>query len=177
MPFDLSQIADPDIRRLLADPNNTEDMAKGYLMLGVEAESRNDWEDAVEYYQQVIGFDAKDPEVRYFGPNNLAGSLINLERFDEAEKQCNAAIEIDKDRPNAHRNLGLACERQDKYSDAAVCFMNASYLDRTDNRAWQQLTKLLESHPEVLSETEDLAHAMEHALEYYEAHGGIPDPE
>jgi tetratricopeptide (TPR) repeat protein len=175
MQFDLSQIADPDIRRLLADPANAEDMAKGYLMLGVEAENRNDWEDAVEYYQQVLSFDAKDPAVRYFALNNLACSFINLERFEEAEKQCIAAIEVDKDRHNAHRNLGLACEGQEKYSDAAVCFMNASFLDRQDKRAWQHLTQLLDSHPEVLSETEGLADAMQHARDYYEAQGDVPD--
>ncbi len=175
MQFDLSQIADPEIRRLLADPENPEDMAKGYLMLGVEAENRNDWEDAVEYYKQALSFDAKDPAVRYFGPNNLAWSLINLQRFEEAEEHCIAAIEVDQDRHNAHRNLGLACQGQEKYSDAAVCFMNALFLDRSDRGAWRPLAQLLESHPEVLSETEGLADAMKHAREYYEAHGGVPD--
>jgi len=38
-PLDITKIDDPKIRGFLADPNNTEDMAKGYLLLGLEAEA------------------------------------------------------------------------------------------------------------------------------------------
>jgi tetratricopeptide (TPR) repeat protein len=175
MQLDPSQIENPDIQRLFADPADTEAMAKGYLMLGIEAENDGDWEDAIDYYEHVLSLDSKDPVIRYFGPNNLAYSLLSLDRFDEAEKHCLAAIGVDQDRHHAHKNLGLACEGLGKFSDAAVCFMNASFLNREDKRAWQYLMNLLADHPEVLDETPGLPEAIRHAREYYEAHGGVPD--
>ena len=174
LPLDITKIADPKIRGFLADPGNTEDMAKGYLLLGFEAESRNDWEYAVQCYQRVLRYDASDLAVRYFGPNNLAYSMLNLRQFKEAEFYCGVAIAADNDRHNAHKNLGLACEGQGKFKDAAMCFLNAARRNMADKRAWLHLTKLVTSHPEVLSESPDLADAMKQGREFYEAHGGEP---
>jgi hypothetical protein len=62
------------------------------LHLGLEAEERQDLEEAATNYLRIVALVLADDMVRYFGHNNLAYSLIQLSRFDEAEAHCLAAI-------------------------------------------------------------------------------------
>ena len=165
----ISQIA-----RLLSDPTKTEDVAKAHLLLGLEAEERQDWDDAAKNYLRIVELAPADDMVRYFGYNNRAYSLLQMKRFEEAETHCMAAIEVDDARHNAYKNLGLACEALGRPAEAAVCFINAGYRNAADKRAWLHLQQLLSKNPDLLAQVPDLAERMADLREFYEAHGGVP---
>lgn len=164
----------PAIGRLLSDPAKEADVAKAHLLLGLEAEDRLDWGNAVEHYLRVVELVPADSMVRYFGHNNLAYSLLQLRRFNEAEMHAVAAIEIDAERHNAFKNLGLACEGLGRPADAADCFIGASLRNMTDKRAWLHLQQLLANNPDLLSQRADLAEHIEGIRDNYESHGGVP---
>ncbi len=142
--------------QLLAHPERPDDVARAHLTLGVIHEHEMDWAAAVESYRKVVALNPQDPHQRYFGNNNLAYSLISLGRFDEAEAYCRAAIEVDGERHNAHKNLGLVYQGQGRWLDAALSFMTAYELNPRDARAWHHLQLLLGSKPELLAKSERL---------------------
>jgi len=164
-----------EIERLLSDPTNINNVAWGYLKLGLEAEDRLDWDDAIEQYQRVIELAPEDKKVRYFGYNNRAYALLMLKRFEEAESHCISAIDVDDDRHNAYKNLGLTCEGLGRPIDAATSFINAAFRNGTDERAWLHLQKLLTANPDVLAQKPVLVEQMEAIRKHYEAYyGGVP---
>lgn len=165
----ISQIA-----RLLSDPTNTVSVAKAHLLLGLEAEERNDWEDAAQNYLRIVELAPADEMVLYFGHNNRAYSLLQLKRFEEAEAHCMAAIQINDARHNAYKNLGLAYDALDRPVDAGFCFINAASRNATDKRAWLHLQQLLSKNPDLLAQSPDLAECMEALCDFYKANGGIP---
>ena len=158
----------------LSGPSNLEDIAKAYLMRGSEAEHRCDWEDAVAHYRQVVALVPADRMLRYWGHNNLAYSLLLLGRFGEAESHARAAIDVNEDRHNAHKNLGLACEGLGRPVEAATSFLDAAFRCAADERAWLHLQKLLTKHPDLLAEEHELGERMEVLRQFYEEHGGVP---
>ena len=87
--------------------------------------------------------------LNYFLRNNLGYSLNQLGQFSEGESWCRKAIEIDWNRPNAHKNLGLALQGQTRYPEAAESFRNATLVDPFDRRALNHLRELLEIHPDL----------------------------
>ena len=134
----------------LANPRDKDDAARAHLTLGCIHEHESDWTAAIESYRQVLACEPCDQTVQYFGNNNLGYSLIQLGHFDEAEDYCTAAISIDEQRHNAHKNLGLVCEGQGRWADAAMCFATAYRRNPRDPRAWRHLQQLLEAHPNLL---------------------------
>jgi tetratricopeptide (TPR) repeat protein len=167
----ISQIA-----RLLLDPTHTVNVAKAHLLLGLEAESRSDWEDAAENYLRIVELAPADHMVLYFGHNNRAGSLLRLSRFDEASAHCMAAIEVDASRHQAYDNLGLAFEALGRLAEAAVCFIGAAYRNAADKQAWLHLQQLVSGNPELLVESADLGEQMEVLRKFRESRGhGIPN--
>lgn len=142
--------------RMLADPQSPDDPAKAHLMIGCIHEREADWDSAVGRYLRVLEADPEDPRVRYFGHNNLAYSLVQLGRFDEAEPHCLAAIRINPDQYNAHKNLGLVRQGQRRQLEAAFSFVAACRACPREPRAWHLLEALLSGHPEILAGSEDL---------------------
>jgi tetratricopeptide (TPR) repeat protein len=80
--------------------------------------------------------------------------LNTLNRFDEAEGYCRAAIGIDSRRPNAFKNLGIALRGQHRDADAARCFIQATQADAADARSLKLLESLLAENPGMGFETE-----------------------
>jgi tetratricopeptide (TPR) repeat protein len=140
----------------LADVHTPDERAFGYLLLGGLGERRTDWGDAVHQYGKALAEGASDEKILYFGNNNLGYSLIQLERFDEAEPYCLTAIGIDPTRHNAHKNLGLVRQGQQRPGEAAACFMEASRLRPSDRRSWHLLQALLAREPDLLSRSPGL---------------------
>lgn len=116
-------------------PEERNRRAFAWLRRGGEAERREDWASGVDCYGAALDLGPVAPELRYFGHNNLAYCLIRLTRFDTAEPHCRAAIEVDPGRHNAHKNLGLVRQGQDRPAEAAACFATAFRLCPSDVRA------------------------------------------
>ncbi|MDO8790002.1 MAG: tetratricopeptide repeat protein [Sulfuritalea sp.] len=168
-PSDKTTSGISQIARLLSDATNTVSVAKAHLLLGLEAEERQDWEGAAEYYLRIVKSAPADDMLRYFGHNNRAYSLIQLERFDEAEAHCRAAIEVDAARHHAYKNLGLACEALGRPTEASTCFLDAVCRNAADKRAWLHLQQLLAKNSDLLAQSPDLAASVAAVREFYKA--------
>ena len=140
----------------LAQSQSSDELARAQLTLGCISEHERDWPAAIDHYRTVLATDPRDPMICYFGNNNLGYSLIQLGRFDEAEEFCEAAIEIDGQRHNAHKNLGLVQEGQGRWLDAAFSFATAYRRNPHDPRAWRHLEQLLAARPQLLGQSAEL---------------------
>ena len=110
---------------LLREARGPDDQARAYLSLGVLDERREEWEGAISHYRKCLATGSERKDLLYYGNNNLGFSLVKLERFDEAEEFCLAAIEMDPARHNAHKNLGLVRQGLGHWLDAANCYVEA----------------------------------------------------
>ena len=142
-------LAREQFRHLLDRTEDPEFKAQIVLSLGQTAEKAGDFDLAVEFYRQAMSFEPVHPHAWYFIHNNLGYSLIQLGRFADAEVYCRKAITITPERPNAHKNLGLALQGQDSNMEAAAAFVAASRANASDARALGHLEALLADHPEL----------------------------
>jgi tetratricopeptide (TPR) repeat protein len=125
-------------------------------------------------YNHALATDPDDPLVRYFANNNLGYSLLQLGRFDEAEEYCEAAILINPEQYNAHKNLGLAREGQGRWMDAALSLAEAVRLCPQNTRAWLHLQQLLGLKPGLMAESPDLALIVATLEAGYRSAGCVP---
>ena len=86
-------------------------------------------------------------------------------QFAEGEIYCRKALEIDPNRPNAHKNLGIALAGQGHYHDAARCFVAATQANAADPRAFRLLQDLVNEHPELEFEFQGALAACRKAVE------------
>lgn len=175
MNLNQQQIKDQEYRnqaeKLLANPAGPDDKARAYLTLGCICEHELNWEAAITNYARALASTPQEVSLRYFSNNNLGYSLIQLGRYDEAEEYCEAAIEVDADRHNAHKNLGLAQQGQGRWLDAAFCFARASCISPSDPRSWWHLEQLLTTRPHLLTESPKLKREVEHLRDMIEGNG------
>ena len=148
-------------RRIEDLAEGPEEKAHCYLTMGQIAEKMDDFAAAVDYYRQAFRLEPVGTELWYFVNNNLGYSLNQLGRFVEAECFCRAAIEINLERYNAYKNLGIALEGQDKPAEAAALYIQAVKLNAGDRRAFIHLLNLLERNPQLLRETPSLVKDLE----------------
>jgi tetratricopeptide (TPR) repeat protein len=154
-----TRINSPELEGLLELVHETKNpvaKAIALMKLGSYDEKQEDWINAVDSYTKAVAAGSPDPFVNYYANNNLSFSLIKLGQFDDAEKYCSAAINIDADRHNAHKNLGLVRQGQERWREAAFCFAEAYRIRPTDKRAWHLLSALMNSYPEILKQSEEL---------------------
>jgi Flp pilus assembly protein TadD len=140
----------------LANPKQPDDIARAHLVLGTLNEHRHDWEGAIAHYRQVVAQSPQDPDIHYFGHNNLGFCLIQFGRFDEAEPHCLSAIEVEPRRHNAYKNLGLVFIGKGRWMDGALARLEASQRNAADPRAWRQLEQLLAAKPGLIEESDEL---------------------
>lgn len=136
-----------EAERLLANPSGPDDIAQAHLIFGVLHEQANNWLAAIDSYTRCLAESPLDGHTLYFGNNNLAYSLIQMNRYDEAKPFCILAIEMDAERHNAHKNLGLVYQGQGQLLDAAFSFIRAYWLKRDNLRAFDHLDRLLSMSP------------------------------
>jgi tetratricopeptide (TPR) repeat protein len=135
--------------------------AESLMMLGRIMEKMGDYTAAVTYYERVVALEPLDRDSSYFGHNNLGFSLNQLERFEEGEKCCRRAIEVDPAYSNAHKNLGLALEGQARFREAAQAYVDATDACVSDPRPLNHLSSLLGKRPELCDEFERFAEKQE----------------
>jgi len=126
-----------------------EEKAKCFLNMGRLMEQMHDFEMAIKYYSTALSLEPINNETWYFIYNNLGFSLNQLQRYAEAESYCRQAIQIEPQRHNAYKNLGVAMEGQSDYFAAAKCFIQSVQTNAADPRALKHLEQLAEKHPTV----------------------------
>jgi tetratricopeptide (TPR) repeat protein len=147
-----------------------EERARCGLAMGQLHEQLGDFEEAARYYGATLELQPATGDTGYWLHNNLGYSLLQLGRPKEAIRYLETAATIDRGRPNAYKNLGLAHGILGEHGSAAAYFVSATQANAADPRSLRHLQELVEAHPEVLEEFPDLRaklaacrHAVEHA--------------
>jgi tetratricopeptide (TPR) repeat protein len=144
------------VSRLNALADNDDERAVCGLSMGQLQEQLGDFEAAVRYYSAALDLKSQSTDTSYWLHNNIGYSLIQLERPQAAIGYLASAVTIDSDRPNAHKNLGLAHNLLGEHAIAAVCFVSATQANASDARSLRHLEELVAAHPEVLAAVPDL---------------------
>jgi len=153
------------LRELLARLPDLESKANCVLAMGQTMERVQDYPAAVRYYREALAMEPARTATWYFINNNLGFSLNTLTQFVEGEKYCRKAIEVDPNRPNAHKNLGIALAGQGNYHAAAQCFVRATQANAADPRSLRLLEVLLHDHPDLEFEFKEAAESCQKAVE------------
>ncbi len=155
-------VAETYLRRLIdrggADP---ETRGAQLLALGQLGEQRSDFEGASSYYRLGLACEPEAPDTSFFLRNNLGYCLNVLGQHAEAEQLCRAAIRIQPNRPNGHKNLGIALAAQGRVDDAARAFVDAVRANAADPRALRHLEELLAKHPDIATRVPEVGERLE----------------
>ena len=137
-------------RIVLEYTDDAQTRAAAYLRLGQLAEQDDQMQLAHQYYLEGLAIGPRDKGVAYLLHNNTGYCLNALGgRSEEAERYCRLAIEIDPDRYNAYKNLGISLERRGDPEGAARAYIDSTRAEPGDSRAFHLLRQLLANHPEV----------------------------
>jgi tetratricopeptide (TPR) repeat protein len=93
---------------------------------------------AAEAYRHAIDLDKRD----VWSLNNLGLLLLEQQRFDEALPLLMQAVELRKDVPAFHNNLGMALEHAGRFAAATSAYKEALMADPTYDRAKQNLARV-----------------------------------
>jgi tetratricopeptide (TPR) repeat protein len=83
---------------------------------GVNAEKQDKAEEAIEHYRKALGY---SPDF-YPAHNNLGSAYLSRQQFADARSQFEAAIEANRNDPEAHFNLANVMLLTKRYDQAAV---------------------------------------------------------
>ena len=139
--------------------------SKGLLIDGIESGFRDDYEEAIEYFDKALYSIVGTTETSINANFYKAVALVELDKHDEAIEIFKKILKHDKDNDAAWQNLGYAYNSIENYVDAQKCFENAIKLDSEDvtsligkaeacfeleenNVALDIVTKILEMEPD-----------------------------
>lgn len=160
----LSGLLDPAVE--LLDELFAQELPKGrgcdaLMTVGICAERSKRFDVAVRMYQMAIQVAPEAGVWRFFSRNNLAYSLNQLGKFEDAVSFARQAIQIDPGRFNAHKNLAVALEGLGQFEQAAKSYLRSTYLEPLDRRAYKGLVDMVERHPELLEQLDYLGSEIE----------------
>jgi tetratricopeptide (TPR) repeat protein len=124
-----------------------EQSAHCHLALGQIATDEQRLDAALKHFTAALELAPKKRKVLYVLHNNIAFCLNRLGHFEQGEKHCCIAIDIDWTRASAYRNLGASLEGQKNLVGAAWVLTEAMKADTADNRARILLEKLVAANP------------------------------
>ena len=126
-----------------------EQSAHCHLALGQIATDEQRLDAALKHFTAALELAPKKRKVLYVLHNNIAFCLNRLGHFEQGEKHCCMAIDIDWTRASAYRNLGASLEGQKNLVGAAWVLTEAMKADTADNRARILLEKLVAANPSI----------------------------
>jgi tetratricopeptide (TPR) repeat protein len=136
-------------RRILVSESDLEVKASCVLALGQTMEQCNDFPAAIRFYREAMALEPSRNDTWYFIHNNLGYSYNQVGHFDEGERCCRCAIQINPSRPNGHKNLGIALAAQGRYREAALSYITATFNHAGDVRSFKLLQELMKEYPEL----------------------------
>ena len=99
----------------------------------------------------------QDRKVWYFLFNNMSYSLAQLGKSEESEWHARQALQIDRERHNAHKNLGVALAAMGRSEEASEQLLTAAMIAPGDYRALGHLEELVAQDETLLLRVEGLA--------------------
>ena len=136
--------------RFIETSNNDEQKAHCHLTLGQIATDEQHFEAALKHFKTALGLNPKQKKIVYVLHNNTAYCLNMLHCYEEGERHCRLAIEVNWMRASGYRNLGVSLKGQAKIVEAVWALVEAAKLDVSDERARVLLRKLIEENPDVV---------------------------
>jgi Flp pilus assembly protein TadD len=109
-----------------------------YRLMGRALHSNGKADDAEDAYRQAIELDDNDA----WSMNNLSLLLIEKKRAGEAVPLLTKAVELKKDVPAFHNNLGMALEHTGRFQAAATAYSDAVTADPGYEKAKQNLARV-----------------------------------
>jgi tetratricopeptide (TPR) repeat protein len=106
--------------------------SKGLLIDGIESGFRDDYEEAIEYFDKALYSIVGTTETSINANFYKAVALVELDKHDEAIEIFKKILKHDKDNDAAWQNLGYTYNHIENYVDAKKCFENAIKLDPED---------------------------------------------
>jgi tetratricopeptide (TPR) repeat protein len=137
------------IQESSTDPEST---ALIYFVLGQIAQADEKWALASEHYENGLSLLPKERDTAYFLRNNLGYCLNAQGLYSAGERYCRQAIEIDCERQNAFKNLGVSLYGQGDLKGAAWCWIEGIKVDPSNGEARNLLDQLLTKHPALKTE-------------------------
>jgi tetratricopeptide (TPR) repeat protein len=140
------------IQGILQYTSSIDWQAACHLRLGQFAEQARQYDVAYKHYGQGLVLNPERQDVAYFLHNNMGFCLNFKGRYKESEAVCRRAIEINSQRANAFKNLGVALSGQGDRLGAAWAWIEATKADPRDVRSFNFLVQLLTDHPDLDSQ-------------------------
>ena len=112
--------------------------AEGYRLLGRVKDELGDPVSASEAFKRAIVLDPRDA----WSMNNLGLLLLEQQRADEALPLLARAVELRKDVPAFHNNLGMALEHTGRFVAAAAAYRGALTADPGYGKARKNLARV-----------------------------------
>jgi tetratricopeptide (TPR) repeat protein len=144
------------IDRLASLSTSPEETASCLVAQGQLSEQQHDYESAVLYYGKALALNRQRAPTWYWIHNNLGYSLVQLGRCEEATRYLRVALEANRTRSNAFKNMGLAMLGMNEHIAAAEWFVAAARVNPADRRSLTHLEQLVTSHPELLTQVATL---------------------
>ena len=157
------------VKRLIEMSDDSEEHAFYVFTLGQLMEQMDDYASAKAYYEYSLGMRPCNEDLWYLIHNNLGYSLNQLGQHRDAEPYLKRAISIDSHRPNAYKNLGLACEGLERLREAIECYITATQVKPSDRRSLGHLENLVDKHPSLFTDVPDLQSRLESCREAVQA--------
>ena len=110
------------------------------------------WITAIGHFGAALDLQPNSKKIEYILRNNLGYCLNMVGRYDEGERHCRTALDLNWTRPSAYRNLGISFHGQGKIPSAAWALFEAIKMDSADDRARILLKKLASDHPSLMQQ-------------------------
>jgi tetratricopeptide (TPR) repeat protein len=140
------------LSRFLDTSSNPEHRVQCHLALGQIATDEQQMDQAIAHFTAALELQPSSKKIEYVLRNNLGYCLNMAGRYDQGERQCRAALDLNWTRPSAFRNLGISFHGQGKIAAAAWALVEAIKTDSADDRARILLKKLATDHPSLLQQ-------------------------
>jgi tetratricopeptide (TPR) repeat protein len=138
------------LQGFLTESDKSEYKVHCHLALGQIATDEQEFEVAVNHFNAAVALQPASQKVQYVLFNNIGYCLNMLARYQDGERQCRLALELDGRRPSAYRNLGISLQGQGNVIGAAWVLVEASKADPADTRARSILEKLISLNPTLI---------------------------
>jgi len=146
----LAQAVDEAKAAVALEPRNVvgwENLSQVYRQMINVAQGADQW--AITAYQQSLALDPLNPRLRV----DYGGLLYGLGQFEAAERQFEAAVNLNPDYANAWYNWAWAAKQQDKLQEAVQRMQQAVNLIEVDSPDYQRAFAELEEWKKDLGET------------------------
>lgn len=129
----------------------------GFYQLGRYYQGQNRLDLALKAYQRALELDSNFTEA-----HNGLGTIYALQgKYDEALAAFNAAAAQTPDAAHVHNNIGYLNFLKGNYAEAVAAFTKATTLDKTNQRAWNNLALALAKIDKPMASNQAFAQALE----------------